>query len=269
MNSKIYDCFTFYQENFITNLRFEILNEFVDYFVVCESQYDHRGNNKKLNFKLLNSKFKEKVIYLVYEGPFKSKNNMWENQAEQREHIISGLSDASPNDYIMFSDPDEIPRPDLLKNLNLKKRYGIFLQNIYCYKFNLFNKYESPWEGTRVCKIKDLKSIDYMRQKIRHKNLLMPFWKFYREKNIEVIENGGWHFNSLLSPEEISKKLKTFAHSEYSGEKYSSIESIKKKIKNKIDLFDRGHKYEAVQIDNSFPEYLIQNINKFSHLIEN
>mgnify|MGYP006120334365 FL=1 len=169
----------------------------------------------------------------------------------------------------MFSDPDEIPRPDLLKNLNLRKKYGIFLQNIFCYKFNLFNKYESPWEGTRVCKMKDLKSIDYMRQEIRYKNLSMPFWKFYKEKSIEVIENGGWHFNSLLSPEEISQKLKTFAHSEYSEKKYSSVVSIKQKIRNKIDLFDRGHKYEKVQINNTFPEYLTRNISKFSHLIEN
>ena len=54
----------------------------------------------------------------------------------------------------MFSDPDEIPNPDTLRRLNLKKKYGIFFQNMYCYKFNVFNQYESPWEGTRVCKKK-------------------------------------------------------------------------------------------------------------------
>ena len=61
----------------------------------------------------------------------------------------------------MFSDPDEIPNPITLRNLNLKKKFGIFLQNMYCYKFNIFNQYESPWEGTRVVK-RNLKSIDYM-----------------------------------------------------------------------------------------------------------
>ena len=269
MKSRIYDCVTFFQENFITNLRFEILNDFVDYFVVCESRYDHRGNHKKLNFKLINPIYKKKIIYLVHDMPFKNKSNLWENQAEQREHIFTGIEQASSDDYIMFSDPDEIPRPELLKNLDLKNKYGIFLQNMYCYKFNLFNRQESPWEGTRVCKMKNLKSIDYMRQKIKCKNLITPFWKFYKEKSIEIIKNGGWHFNSLLSPEEISRKLKTYAHSEYSLEKYSSIESIKSKIQNKVDLFDRGHKYETVQIDNSFPKYLIQNISKFSNLITN
>jgi len=267
MKSRIYDCVTFFQENFITNLRFEILNDFVDYFVVCESRYDHRGNHKKLNFKLINPIYKKKIIYLVHDMPFKNKSNLWENQAEQREHIFTGIEQASSDDYIMFSDPDEIPRPELLKNLNLKKKYGIFLQDIYCYKFNLYNKYESPWEGTRVCKKKDLKSIDHLRQKIKCKNLTAPPWKFYKEKSIEILENGGWHFNSVLSPKEISKKLKTFAHSEYSEEKYSSVEVIKQKIRDRVDLFDRGHKYEAVKIDNNFPNYLIQNINKFNHLI--
>ena len=269
MKSKIYDCVTFFEENFITNLRFEILDEFIDYFVICESQYDHRGNKKKLNFELIDSKFKKKIIYLVHDKPFREEKNLWKNQAEQREHIITGLDGAAPNDYIMFSDPDEIPRPELLKNLDLKKKYGIFLQNIYCYKFNLFNKHESPWEGTRVCKMKNLKSIDFMRQKIKNKNLIIPFWKFYKEKSIEIIKNGGWHFNSILSPEEISRKLKTFAHTEYATDRYSSIESIKKKIINKVDLFERGHKYETVQIDNSFPKYLIQNINRFKDLISN
>ena len=263
MKNKIFDCVTFFQENFITNFRFEVLDQVVDYFVVCESRFDHRGNKKELNFKLTNSKYKEKIIYLVLEEPFKKNNDIWQNQAEQREYIINGLYHADLNDYVMFSDPDEIPRPELLKNISIKKKYGIFLQNIYCYKFNLFNRYESPWEGTRICQKKNLRSIDYMRQKIKKKNLSSPFWKFYKEKNIQIIEKGGWHFNSLLSPEEISKKLKTFAHSEFSDEKFSSVSVIKEKISKRIDLFERNHEYEEVKIDNSFPDYLIKNINKY------
>ena len=149
--NKIFDCITFFRENFITNLRFEILNDVVDYFVICESKYDHQGNSKSLNFNLKNSKFKKKIIYLVLEKPFKNKNDPWKNQAEQREYIINGLNISEPDDYIMFSDPDEIPRPETLKELSLNNTYGIFLQDLYCYKFNIFNKHESPWEGTRVC----------------------------------------------------------------------------------------------------------------------
>ena len=103
---KIFDCITFFRENFITNLRFEILNEAVDYFVVCESRYDHRGRKKELNFNLENYKFKDKLIYLVLEEPFTNLNNLWVNQAKQREYLFNGLKDARPEDLIMFSDPD-------------------------------------------------------------------------------------------------------------------------------------------------------------------
>ena len=110
MQSKIFDCITFFQENFITNIRFEILKDVVDYFVICESIYDHRGQKKNLKFKLLNEEYRSKIIYLVFEEKFKSKN-LWKNQAQQREFIFNGLKLAKKEDYIMFSDPDEIPRP--------------------------------------------------------------------------------------------------------------------------------------------------------------
>ena len=90
MKNKIFDCITFFQENFITNIRFEILKDVVDYFVICESFYDHRGQKKNLKFKLLNEKYRSKIIYLVSEEKFKSKN-LWKNQAQQREFIFNGL----------------------------------------------------------------------------------------------------------------------------------------------------------------------------------
>ena len=260
---KIFDCVTFFRENFITNLRFEILDDVVDYFVICESRYDHQGKSKTLNFNLKNSKFKKKIIYLVMEVPFKNKNNPWKNQAEQREYIFNGLKIAKPEDYIMFSDPDEIPRPEILKEISLNKTYGIFHQDLYCYKFNIFNKYESPWEGTRICKKKNLKSIDFMRQKIRSKNLKYNFYRIDKEKNIEIFHDGGWHFNNVMEPENISLKLKTFAHSEFSGERYSNVNVIKKKIEEKIDLFERGHKYEKVSINDNFPDYIVSNHKKY------
>ena len=259
MRPKIFDCITFFQENMISNIRFEILNNCVDYFVVCESKYDHKGKKKKLNFRVLNKKFKDRVIYIVLDKPFDSNNSAWQNQAVQREFILKSLNNIDLEDYIMFSDPDEIPNPKTLKNLKLKKKYGIFLQKMYCYKFNLFNKEESPWEGTRICKKKNLGSIDYMRQKILMKNLNKSFLKFYIEKDIEIFKNGGWHFNSIISPSEISKKLKTFAHVEFSKKKYSDIKIIKQNIKDHKDLFGRNIYYKKENLNNSFPEYILKN----------
>ena len=151
----------------------------------------------------------------------------------------------------------------------MKKKYGIFLQRFFNYKFNIFNPYESPWEGTKVCKKKNLKSIDFMREKVRKKNLRYKFYRFDKEKNIQIFENAGWHFNNVMSPEKISKKLKTFAHNEFSSEEFSSVETIRNKINAKVDLFNRNEKYEVVRIDESFPKYLLDNLLKFKDYIAN
>lgn len=265
-NVKIFDCITFFRENRVANLRFEILSKIVDKFVVCESKYDHKGRKKNLNFKLDNKKFKNQLIYLVKEDPFPSLNNAWENQALQREFIFNGLNLASENDLIMFSDPDEIPNPTILRNFSLKRKYGIFLQKNFVYKLNLLNPYESPWEGTRISKKKNLFSFDFLRQKVLSKNI-KKFWRPDKERDIQLIEEGGWHFNNLFNPEEISLKLKTFAHIEYDLPRYTNINTIKKKIRLKQDLFERGHIYKQINLDSSFPQYILKNKNKFRKFI--
>ena len=264
--NKIYDCITFFQENFITNIRFEILNKYVDFFIICESIYDHRGKKKNINFKLNNTDFNSKVRHIILRDPFPEKLNLWERQAFQREYLFNGIEDSDDEDYVMFSDPDEIPRPEELKNFVLKKKYAIFQQKCFNYKFNLLNKNETPWSGTRLTKRKFLKSFDYMRQKILKKNI-KKWWKFYLERNIQIIENGGWHFNNLFTPEMISLKLKTFAHNEFAGEEYSNVEVIKKKIDQRKDLFNRGHKLERVDIDETYPDYIIQNMRELNKFI--
>ena len=264
--NKIIDCITFFDNNFMFEIRYNILKDYVDYFVICESKFDHRNDEKKLNF---DSKFykSEKIQYVVLEKPFPKNTNLWQNQAIQREFLLKNLTFAGPNDYIFFSDPDEIPNPKILKDFKLKKKYGIFFQKCFNYKFNLYNPFESPWEGTRVCRKKNLQSINFMRQKIKSKNLNYKFYRFDKEKNIEIFEQGGWHFNNLMSPENISIKLKTFAHTEFADSKYSSINVIKNKIEKRIDLFERGHTYEKVSLDENFPKYLTQNKKKYKNFI--
>ena len=110
--------------------------------------------------------FENKIIHLVIDKKFPDISNPWKTQAFQREYIFNALNEANPEDCIMFSDPDEIPRPEILKNLKLNKKFGIFLQKMFCYKLNIYNPHESPWEGSRICLKKDLNSVDYLRQKI-------------------------------------------------------------------------------------------------------
>tara|TARA_B100001057_G_C22649249_1_gene871432 strand:- start:50 stop:859 length:810 start_codon:yes stop_codon:yes gene_type:complete len=265
--NKILDCITFFDNNLMFELRYNILLDHVDYFVICESKFDHTGKEKKKNFVWKSYYDTKKIKYFFLEKPFPTNTNRWENQAIQREFLLSGTNFADPDDYIFFSDPDEIIKPELLKDFKLNKKYGIFLQKCFNYKFNVFNPYESPWEGTKVCKKKNLKSIDFMRQKIKKKNLKYSFLRFDKEKNIEIFYDAGWHFNNIMSAAEISLKLKTFAHSEFSDEKFSSVEVIKKKIANREDLFDRGHKYEVVELNKDFPDYILKNVKNYHDFI--
>lgn len=263
MKRKLADCITFFNENLMFDLRYNINKNVFDYFVICESRYDHKGNKKKLNFDYNKYKNNSKIKYLVLDEEFPKKNNAWQNQAIQREFLLKNLDFLDSEDYIFFSDPDEIPKTQILKNFFLKKKYGVFLQKFFNYKFNLFNKYETPWDGTRVCAKKNLKSIDFMRQKVFSKNIYYNFFRFDKERNVQIFQDAGWHFNNIMNPEQISLKLKTFAHREYSLEKFSSVNVIKKKIENREDLFERGQIYEIIPLDNTFPEYLVSNQNMY------
>ncbi len=267
MKSKIFDCITFFDNNFIFDFRYNVLKNYVDYFIICESIFDHRGNPKKKKFIKKDYYDDKKIKYFLLEEPFPNNTSIWENQAIQREFLLKSIDFAEDEDFIFFSDPDEIPRPEILKNFNLKKKYGIFLQTCFNFKFNLFNKYESPWEGTRVSRKKNLKSINFLRQKVKSKNLKYNFYRIDKEKNIQIFDNAGWHFNNILSPDEISIKLKTFAHSEFATENYSSPSTIKQKIDERMDLFGRGHVYKKIKIDDTFPEYLKNNLEKFKKYI--
>jgi len=268
LSMKIFDCVTFFEEKKLLEIRFNILNNYVDYFVVCEGSYNHKGKKKKKNFNINKYlKFKKKIIYITC-PKFPKNMNPWERQGFQRDYILKKLKIASNNDLILFSDPDEIPHPQKLKNINLKRKYGIFLQNLYYYKLNLKDKnLGCNWEGTRCCLKKNLRSINYMRQKVLKKNLKYKFWRLDKEKNIQIINNGGWHFSYLLTPKQIQKKIKTFAHTELNKKEYTDINAIKSKIKNKVDLFGRKIFLQKVKIDKDFPDYICKNKKKLKKWI--
>jgi beta-1,4-mannosyl-glycoprotein beta-1,4-N-acetylglucosaminyltransferase len=265
---KIFDCVTFFEEHRLMKLRLHILYDFIDHFIICESKYDHQGKKKKINFnKNKYPKFKNKITHVILEK-FPKGLNPWERQALQREEILKGLKKSKDNDLILFSDPDEIPNPKKLKSIKIKKKYLIFLQDLFYYKLNLKDyKLKNKWEGTRGCLKKNLKSIDFMRQKVVKKNLKYSFWRVDKEKNIQVIKNGGWHFSYLLTPNEIQKKIMTFAHTEFNKIQFTSLKNIKFCIKHYKDLFHRPIKYKKCKIDKSFPEYIIKNKKKLSNWI--
>ncbi len=257
----IFDCFQYFNEEHIAEIRFNILNEFVDKFVIVESTVNHQGEAKKLNFDINKyKKFQKKINYIVVDDTpenLKNPHRGGESLVEQyqRNSIMKGLKNAADNDLIILSDVDEIPDLNKLNKFE-KDKYAVFSQKMFMYKLNLLNLNENNWHGSKICLKKNFKSPQWLRN-LKFKKY--PFWRIDKIRNIQIIEDGGWHFAYLQNPENISKKIKSFAHGEFNKPDNSNEEKIRSKIEKEEDIFDRGYKLKKIEIDSSFPKYIINN----------
>ena len=228
---QIFDCTTYFEEDLMMDVRFNILNEYVDTFIVCESKYSHSGKEKKINFDLNNfPKFKNKIKHIILENepsnlideskahPEDQRTNSVKRIMQQRDFIQSGLSNASKDDIIMYSDNDEIPNLENLNFEKIKNKIVIFNQKIFYYKFNL-GLPNIKWFGSKACKIKDLLSISNLREiKNKKYNFFRIDTLFSNLKyiNLKIIKNGGWHFSNFKTIEELERKfLNDENHSEF------------------------------------------------------
>ena len=118
--------------------------------------------------------------------------------------------------------------------------------------------------GTKICQKKYLKSPQWLRN-IKTKK--KPFWKFYKPKEPQLIFDGGWHFSFLKNPKDIAKKIKSYSHQEFNKDDFINEEKIAERIKNNLDIFDRNFMYKKIEIDESFPKYIVNNKEKFKEWI--
>ena len=259
---KLFDCFMYNNEDLLLELRLQTLSKFVHKFIIVESCFDHQGNKKKLTFKINNFLiFKNKIKYIVL-NKFPNDLSSWERENYNRNFIIKGLNGAKPEDYIMISDLDEIPKISNLKIFE-KRKYTAFKQKMFYYRFNLHNISEPDWIGSKVCKKKYLKSPQWLRnQKVKK----YPFWRMDKI-NWNIIEDGGWHFSFVMSDNSIKKKIESYAHSEFNKKNYKDINNIKKNISLKKDLFGRPFKFIKIKNQKKLPKYLLLNKKKFSKFL--
>ncbi len=260
----IYDCFQYFNEDHIVDLRLNILDQYVDYFVISESTKTHQGVDKEINFDLNNfPKFKHKIKFIVADYN-KSidfiKHTGGESPIEQhqRNSLIDGIKDASPNDLIILSDSDEIPDLAKISEIDHKKKFIAFSQKMFMYKLNLQNLDESNWIGSKITKKKNIISMQKLRD-LKFKKY--PFWRIDK-KNLQTIE-GGWHFSFLHTPSQILKKIKSFSHGEHNDKNINEKEIEEKILKNE-DIFNRGFKLKKINLDESYPKYILDNREKYS-----
>ena len=264
----VYDCFQYFDEDEMVDLRLNILNNYVDYFVISESTKTHQGKRKKINFNLNNfSKFKDKIKFII--ADYKEEINFHNHiggespiEQHQRNSLIEGIKKAEPNDLIILSDSDEIPDLTKIKEINKNKKFIAFCQKTFMYKLNLQNLEENNWMGSKITKVKHLSSMQELRN-LKFKKY--PFWRLDK-RNLQIIDNGGWHFSFLQTPGQILNKVQSFSHGEYNNGELD-IKKIEEKITNNEDIFNRGFNLKKVELNSAFPDYITQNKEKFSKWI--
>ena len=285
-----YDCFMYYDEDLILDLRLNLLNKYIAKFVIVESCYTHSGKKRELKFDIKKYKnFQDKIIYIPIDTlpkeieeiktsdskdqkNSKILNNSLARENYQRNQISFGLKNCNDNDLVIISDVDEIPN---LESFKYKKKISIFKQKMFYYKFNLKHP-TLTWVGSKACKKKDLISP----QSIRNiKSKIYPLWRldvyFSKDKyfNLNFVDNGGWHFTNLKTPEDIHFKLSNFLHHHEYEESKTSLQDIKNLVKEKKINYDhqadkKQEKWKALisltrASDSELPLYLIKNKEKY------
>ncbi len=294
--SKIIDCVSYLDEDMLLDLRLNVLNEHVSHFIVCEATFNHKGLKKKLNFNISNfNKFKKKISYIILDKEPDSIRNINENDQlnlknskildnsinrdiAQRNFLSTKIKEFDDNDLILINDIDEIPN---LNAFSYKNKITIFKQKMFYYKFNLFYQ-DLTWMGSRICKKKHLLSPQWLRN-IKTKNYpwyrLDTIFSKKKYKNINFIEDGGWHFSNVKKPEDIDFKMRNFAHHLEYEESGLDADKIKKNIQekkvfynhfaDKSDVNKLNHNAKLVTLNtNKLPKYLHSNLNKYSKWID-
>ncbi len=277
----IYDCFTFYNELEVLDLRLNILNDVVDKFVLVEMNKTHMGDSKPFIFeenKKNFSKFIDKIIHIKvdkYPELVNTKEdyygNKWILENYQRDQIMQGLSEAKDDDIIIISDLDEIPNPDCVRQYT--DGIQIFEQKNFYYYLNNLNVSDPilRW-GTKICHFADLKDpkveLPYNPRYAYSKYGLPTYLRCCTDVSaIKYVKNAGWHFSFVMDIEKMITKRKSIVEQQFNTEENMNYNYIKRAVEEGKDLFGRKYKYEAVNIDKTFPQYLRKNKNKYSNII--
>ena len=278
----IYDCFSFFNELDLLEIRLNVLKDVVDKFVLVEAEQTHTGKPKPLFFKENEARFaafKDRIIYVCIDK-FPEGHDAWWNENYQRNRILDGLKNAAPDDIVMISDMDEIPRPEVVGRV--AKKGGVWRFNHVSYGFyvNFIDLRCRNMCGTKLLSYRDLTTgfdgettnyNEFLPEDLNKGTTVTKIRRrpFPAKKGGErLVRNAGWHFTCLGGAKALLSKMRAVApHHDFNPDDPSltveKIESLLQKGQGpalKMNCF-------GVPLDDTFPKYLIDNQDKFAHLI--
>lgn len=258
---KIYDCFQFFNEFDVLDIRLSTLYDHVDYFVISETNKTHSNMDKPYYFdenKHLFEKYMDKIIHVkecypddilkfqkkeegnTYNDVYNTISDIYDKEEHenelkrwpnfcrdylQREYIKLGLINCEDDDLIMVSDLDEISNPNVIDQIregNLVDK--CLMQNCYYYYVNMVA--HTNWYGAYVVKYSKTKDVSLTH--LRNES-----------KNYERIDNAGWHFSFVGGPDRVKNKIQSYSHQEFNNPYI--LNGIEQRINNKQDPFGRGN----------------------------
>ncbi len=268
----------------LLELRLETLWDHVDYFVISEASFTHAGKDRETEFDIKKfKKYESKIRYVRLDQRPQGPNDFWKNENFIRNNIVNGLHDAKLDDWILISDLDEIPNPIVIKEYDSCYKRADLLQRYYSYYLNNFwlgyvdsNEKLMPnsniWSGTKITTYKhfveffksNATSVRIYKSSGFLRGLKRAWFKFFQS---QTIKNGGWHFTWIFSIENIIKKIESTAHQEFNRDDLKEPARIIGLIHSGRDINKPKARYELQKLDQQFPNYLLENIDKFSEYI--
>jgi len=293
----IYDCFLYYDEDMLLELRLNTLYEHVDKFVIVESLYTFTGKRReKLNFDSEKfARFRDKIIYVVndavpkiYSHTFQSNSSIvkagesdpWENETIARNAIMQGLTEAQDSDIIIVSDVDEIPRPEALNAFSSSHLCTTLYQSFYNFKFNVQVLNEDGSE--RLCRLPKMTTFRHLKGFFRGQPELLrnvkrkgtPIrdcwwrWKLLKLRT-RTVENAGWHFSWVMDDARISEKMATISHTEHNLPAFNNPDHIRRCVEQNVDIWNRSRKMVIRPMTKEYmPEWLVENQHRFMDYIK-
>ena len=276
----VYDCFQFFNELDMLKIRLNVLNDVVDRFVISEATETFSGIKKPLYYEEneeMFAEFEDKIIHVVVEDT--PEGGTHERDTFQKNAVTRGLAGCTDDDVIIFSDLDEIPNPDkireILADFQDDKIYHFAQRLFYCYlnmeevSGNLLS-YAGEFDGVEHKKWIGTKMLSY--KLLREQNLLLGELRFPERKEIGIrVDNGGWHFGYMGGHGEkdirkrVQEKVVSAAHQEYNSRHVLS--QVTDQIKDGKDIFGRDARFVRCEIDETFPEYIRTHQDELDFLI--
>lgn len=277
----VYDCFTFFNELDLLEIRLNVLDDVVDRFVICEAPWTHTGKPKELVFEknaARFSRFAAKIIHIVAFDPpvapadFTERQHAWLRENWQRNELVRGLVDARPDDTVLISDLDEIPRPESVKKvigLDGVTRFGMRFFNFFL-NYRNYSVYNWPI-GTQACSYStflDERTYAGFRgdeYTLKEFNEGPTMTKLRMAGAARSFRDAGWHFSYCGGMEMVIEKFKAFAHTELNTAKTTSIDEIRRTFeRGETSVVCRGYRFFAVRVDDSYPRYIRENREKYA-----